>query len=956
MIEEDKLLDEAKELFEINKKAYGKKLRHGEKSLEIEYEDIAIQSPEIADNLIERPYETIQLLEIGLGETTWTKDDMRIRLLSIPSDQEILIRNLRSKHLGKMLCINGVIRRASEIRPIVTNIKFECPSCLPEGTKVITPNGLENIEDVEVVHSVDENFNIIDKKVNVIKTGKKKIWEINTVYKSLYSSKDHKWIVYRDGMTKVIQTKDIKNGDIIYGINNNEMQSMWEKDTTRINKEEKKNVQLELQKDSGFLSTEEWRKDEDRRKENDKTIPKWSFDGAYCDNIIYESQVNKEKANKVWNYNKNLERTMYNICEKFKYIQAWKKMWGEGIQENSERELQMDMQQMWRYEEQNKGTFSSSQGWKSFKQFSNEFRSSMRFVPYKVTSLRETEEEVEMYDLQVPDTNNFILEGGVITHNCGTIISILQVEKEQKMPSKCSCGRKGGFKSIQQDMVDSQVIVVEESSDNLEDGGDQPKRINILLQEDLTDPNMSKKISPGSRVKIIGILKEVKLGTNANKPLTRYDLIIEANNVIPMDESIEDKEVTEEDEKEIRELATRPDLMEYLGKSIAPSVYGNEEIKKALTLQLFGGVSMVRSDGSFCREQIHGLLVGDPGVAKSVILKYLQEVSYKSRYVSGKSASGVGLTATVVKDELTGGYALEAGAMVLANKGSLFIDEFEKMSEEDRSNLHEGMSLGTISVSKASVQAKLNARTSILAAANPKFGRFDISKPFASQINLAPSLLSRFDFIFVMRDVPEEIRDSMIADKIFGEHSTTREDDILSKDMFKKYVAFAKSYHPKMGASALKILKEYYINLRNKTKVVDGKKVIPIGARQLEGLIRFAEASAKIRLRKTIITEDANIAIEVMESYLKEIGYDKKNDTFDVDAIEGNGIQSRSKVGLVMNAIKILTKELGTSVEVTKIKSALSSSIDSDEIDTVIEKLIRNGEAFRPTRGIIQLM
>jgi len=349
--------------------------------------------------------------------------------------------------------------------------------------------------------------------------------------------------------------------------------------------------------------------------------------------------------------------------------------------------------------------------------------------------------------------------------------------------------------------------------------------------------------------------------------------------------------------------------MEYLGKSIAPSVYGNEEIKKALTLQLFGGVPMLRSDGSYSREQIHGLLVGDPGVAKSVILKYLQEVSHKSRYVSGKSASGVGLTATVVKDELTGGYALEAGAMVLANKGSLFIDEFEKMSEEDRSNLHEGMSLGTISVSKASIQAKLNARTSILAAANPKFGRFDVSKPFASQINLAPSLLSRFDFIFVMRDVPEEIRDSMIADKIFGEHSTDRNDDILSKDMFKKYVAFAKSYKPKMGASALKILKEYYINLRKKTKVVDGKKVIPIGARQLEGLIRFSEASAKIRLRRTIISEDANTAIEVMESYLKEIGYDKKNDTFDVDAIGGNGIQSRNKVGTVMNVkISIIIK------------------------------------------------
>jgi len=538
MKDNTELINETKELFEVNRKAYGKKLRHSEKALEIEYEDIAIHCPELAEKLIEEPEETIKLLELALEETAWANKNAKIRLLSLPVDQEIAIRNLRSKHLGKMICVDGIIRRASEIRPLVTNIKFECPSCLPEGTKIITPNGLENIEDVDVVHSVDENFNIIDKKVNVIKTGKKKIWEINTVYKSLYSSKDHKWIVYRDRMTMVIQTKDIKIGDIIYGINN-EMQSMWKKNTTRINKEEKKNMQLELQKDSRFLSAEEWRKDEDRYKENGKTIPKWSFDGSYCDNIIYESQINKEKVNKIWNYNKNIERTMYNIFEKFKYIQAWEKMWRKRIQTDSKRKLQMGMQQMRGDEEQNEGTFGSSQGWKSFKQFSNKFRSSMRFVPYEVTSLRETEEEVEMYDLQVPDTNNFILDGGVITHNCGTIMSIRQVEKEQKIPTKCTCGRKGGFKNIQKEMVDSQVIVVEENSDNLEDGGDQPKRLNILLQDDLTDPHMSKKISPGSRVKIIGRLKEVKLGTNVNKPLTRYDIAIEANNIIPMEEDAE---------------------------------------------------------------------------------------------------------------------------------------------------------------------------------------------------------------------------------------------------------------------------------------------------------------------------------------------------------------------------------------------------------------------------------
>jgi replicative DNA helicase Mcm len=505
-------------------------------------------------------------------------------------------------------------------------------------------------------------------------------------------------------------------------------------------------------------------------------------------------------------------------------------------------------------------------------------------------------------------------------------------------------------------MVDCQVITLEESPDSLEDGGSQPKRMTVFLKEDLTDPTMSKRISPGNKVKVIGTLKEIEISGNGGKPLIRYDLAIEANNIIPLENDIEELEITEEEEREILEISKRGDLVEYLGKSVAPSVCGHEDIKKALVLQLFGGVSRQRSDGSYCREQIHGLLVGDPGVAKSVILKYLQEISHKSRYVSGKSASGVGLTATVSRDEITKAYVLEAGAMVLANNGYLFIDEFEKMSDEDRSNLHEGMSIGTISVSKATVQATLNSKTSVLAAANPKFGRFDVEKPFASQINLQPSLLSRFDFIFVMRDVAEEKRDNMIADKIFSEHSEETEYDVLEKDMFKKYIAFAKKFKPKMGEAAVKILKDYYINLRKKAKSVDGKKIIPIGARQLEGLIRFSEASAKIRLSNQVTIADAKQAISIMETYLKEVGYDEENGTFDIDKISGCGASQRNKVDVVKKIIIDLSKAVGKTVSVDKIKTELDETISSDDIDETLDKIVRAGDAFRPKRGYIQLM
>lgn len=540
---------------------------------------------------------------------------------------------------------------------------------------------------------------------------------------------------------------------------------------------------------------------------------------------------------------------------------------------------------------------------------------------------------------------------------CGTIISVMQIDKEVREPTRCSCGRKGGFRNLAEDIIDSQIMVVEESPDNLDDGGDQPKRIKVFLENDLCEKQFNKRITPGNKVKIIGVLKKIAQGSGPKKQSVTYDIAIDANNIIMLNEDTSNIEITEEDEKVIREIAARPDLFEYLGRSVAPSVYGNTDIKKALTLQLFSGVSRERTDGSMSREQIHGLLVGDPGVAKSVILKYLQEISNKSRYVSGKSASGVGLTATATKDELTKEWALEAGAMVLANNGSLFIDEFEKMSEEDRSNLHEGMSIGTISVSKANIQATLNARTSILAAANPKFGRFESDKPFASQINLAPSLLSRFDFIFVMRDIPEDTRDNMIADKIFEEHIERDEvQDILEKDMFKKYVAYAKRFHPKLGESAIKVLKDYYIGLRKRTKTIEGKKIIPIGARQLEGLIRFAEATAKARLSKLVTIADANHAIEIMENYLREVGYDEENNSFDIDKIGGNSAKQRTGIGAIRDIISAIKDEAGAFVPIEKIKSILENRMTGEEVDEALEKLSRSGDIYRPRRGIVSLM
>ncbi|HTY44027.1 MAG TPA: minichromosome maintenance protein MCM, partial [Patescibacteria group bacterium] len=346
--------------------------------------------------------------------------------------------------------------------------------------------------------------------------------------------------------------------------------------------------------------------------------------------------------------------------------------------------------------------------------------------------------------------------------SCGTVISVLQIEKKFHEPSRCSCGRKGGFKLLSKEMVDTQRLVVEEAPESLS-GGEQPKRINIFVKEDLVEPKMEEKTTPGSRIKVIGVLKEVPVPLQSGGLSTRFELAVEANNIIPLEETFEELDISEEDERQILELSSDPKVFENLARSISPSIWGYEEIKTSLVMQLFGGIQKIHADGTKSRGDIHILLIGDPGVAKSQMLNFIASISPKGRYVVGKSTSGAGLTATVVRDEYLRGWSLEAGAMVLANKGIVCIDELEKMDAQERSSMHEGMEQQTITISKANVQATLRSETSVLAAANPKFGRFDPYQSVAQQIDLPPTLINRFDIVFTLRDIPDRDKDEKIA-------------------------------------------------------------------------------------------------------------------------------------------------------------------------------------------------
>jgi replicative DNA helicase Mcm len=531
----------------------------------------------------------------------------------------------------------------------------------------------------------------------------------------------------------------------------------------------------------------------------------------------------------------------------------------------------------------------------------------------------------------------------------------LQIEKKFREPTKCSCGRRGGFNLMSKEMVDTQRLVVEESPESLT-GGEQPKRLNVFVKEDLVEPRMEEKTTPGARVKVIGVLKEVPVPLSTGGMSTRFELAIEVNNIIPMEETFEELDINDEDEKEILELSQDPEVFTKLARSIAPSVWGYDEIKKSMVLQLFSGVQKKMSDGSKSRGDIHILLIGDPGVAKSVTLGFMANISPKGRYVVGKSASGAGLTATVVRDEYLKGWSLEAGAMVLANKGLVCIDELEKMDPQDRSAMHEAMEQQSVTISKANVQATLKAQTSVLAAANPKFGRFDPYQSIAQQIDLPPTLINRFDIIFTMRDIPDKSKDERIASHVLREHQYEQKEAIIEPPFFRKYVAYAKQrVHPALSQEASDELRKFYVDLRNRpVSSESGMKPIPISARQLQALIRMAEASAKIRLRENVLREDALEAIEIMKYYLQQVGYDYESKNFDIDKISGKYSNSqRNKIMLVKETITALESKMGKMIPREELEKELEDRLTKDEIDEIVEKLLRGNEIYRPKRGYV---
>ncbi len=548
---------------------------------------------------------------------------------------------------------------------------------------------------------------------------------------------------------------------------------------------------------------------------------------------------------------------------------------------------------------------------------------------------------------------------------CKKTIIVPQFGRKIRAPLKCddpTCSARGIFSVHRTVLVDSQLITLQEPPEGIV-GSEQPAAMHVHLTDDLVSPKERKKILPGNRIKITGIMRKIPAVTRMGTDTPRFDLFVDANHVETIKREFEDIELSDEDKKIIQRMSKDEHIFEKFISSIAPSIYGYPEIKEAILLQLFGGVIKVQPDTTRVRGNIHIFLIGDPAVGKSQLLRYVSQLAPKARFVSGKKASGAGLTAAVVKDEFGGGgFTLEAGAMVLANKGVACIDEFDKMDHDDMAAMLEAMEQGTISIAKAGIVTTLNADASVLAAANPKYGRFDQYKSVSDQIDLGnagPVILSRFDLKFVIHDIPSIEKDATLAEHVL--ESLTAPDRIaptLTVELIRKYVAFARTTcKPKLTEDAKKLIKNFYVSWRSKSRS-DGTEMGPISLtpRQLEALIRMSEASARVRLGAQVTADDAKRAIKLLEYSLKELGYEPETGKIDIDRIDvGISSVQRGRIHTMMTIINDLTKEIGKDVPIEDIiAKAKERGIEDLAVKEVIQKMIEKGDLYEPRPGFLR--
>ena len=546
--------------------------------------------------------------------------------------------------------------------------------------------------------------------------------------------------------------------------------------------------------------------------------------------------------------------------------------------------------------------------------------------------------------------------------NCNTLNEAQLKGLSLKKPMRCTqCSEK----ELEMDpehsyFTDFQLVRIQELPEDLP-AGQLPHYVEVTVMDDLVD-----RCRPGDRVLLTGIVR-IEQEQSLQVRTSLFRLRMEGNNIEFLggilgnkdERTVDSKDertvdrivISREDEKRILALASMPDNYDKLIASFAPHIYGHEVIKESILLLIVGSVTKKLADGSNRRGDINIFLVGDPGTAKSEMLKFAAKIAPRGLYTSGRGTTAAGLTAAVIRDK-SGIMMLEAGAVVLGDQGLVCIDEFDKIKSEDRSALHEVMEQQTCSVAKGGIVATLNARTSILSAANPKYGKYDPFRNITENVEPLPiPLLTRFDIIHVIRDSADTERDNRIASHILEIHRDIEHaaQSAIEIDLFRKYLAYAKQIEPKLTPEAIDILRKYYLQMRN----VDSEGMITATPRQLEGLVRLATARARLLLKDSVDTEDAERAIYLVSQMLETVGIDVNTGKVDLGVLHGKPLSETSKLKTFTDVFNGLSGEDKNDVEEKNFIDELvkTGKFTEDEAKDFIRKAMQNGQIYERRAG-----
>ena len=519
-----------------------------------------------------------------------------------------------------------------------------------------------------------------------------------------------------------------------------------------------------------------------------------------------------------------------------------------------------------------------------------------------------------------------------------------------KRPPRCElCGEARNFELEKKQcrFIDFQIVRIQELPEELPPG-QLPQFFDVNVEGDIVNT-----ARPGDRVVMTGVVRAVPDYSPGALRTRLFRSQIDCNYVEVRGKEPEQVQVTREDEALIKSIAKSPDAYEKLVASMAPAILGHDSEKEAILLLLVGGTSTVLPDGTKLRGDVNILLVGDPGTAKSELLKFTAQVAPRGLFASGRGTTAAGLSAAVIREKNV--LMLEAGVVVLADQGIACIDEFDKMRSEDRSALHEQMEQQTVTVAKGGIYASLNARTAILAAMNPVLGKYNPFQNLTDNIGDVPiPLLTRFDLIFVIKDQPSLGEDEKLATHILSVHTRKAyaRPPPVEFGLLKKYISYSKKSTPTLTREAVERLRSYYLELR---KAGGEEGQIPPTPRTLESLIRLSTARAKVLLKDEVQDDDALAAIALMNRMVQDVLTDAKTKKTDFGIALGKSAGETRSLRAAMEVFKALEGSEKKAVERRVFKEELLKAKYSDEdAEKMIKTMFREGLIYESKPGFFR--